>query len=75
MILFSAGSLVAQTPTVSDLSPKGLGIKWYSLSFGGTLYTGSEELVNGQHYYASQTVNCTESANRLAVRVTVTNNQ
>jgi len=67
LIVITAGSLFAQTPTVSDLSPNGGGIKWYSLSSGGTLYTGTEELVNGQHYYASQTVNGVESTARLDV--------
>ena len=66
LILFSTGSLLAQTPTVDSLTvTSGSVIRWYSASTGGTLYTGTEALVNGQHYYASQTVNGVESANRF----------
>jgi hypothetical protein len=72
-ILITAGSLVAQTPTVASLNTtSGLAIKWYSLATGGTLYTGTEALVNGQHYYGSQTVNGVESEARLDVTATVT---
>jgi hypothetical protein len=72
-LLITAGSLVAQTPTVANLTTtSGAAIKWYSAASGGTLYTGTEALVNGQHYYASQTVNGVESTTRLDVTATVT---
>ena len=72
LILFTAGSLFAQTPTVASLNTaSGSNIKWYSAATGGTLYTGTEALVNGQHYYASQTVNGRESTTRLDVTATV----
>ena len=72
LILLTVGSLFAQTPKVSDLiTTSGTAIKWYSLTTGGTLYTGSEALVNGQHYYASQTVNSVESSIRLDVIATI----
>ena len=72
-ILITAGSLVAQTPTVASLNvTSGSAIKWYSAATGGTLYNGTEALVNGQHYYGSQTVNGVESSTRLDVTATVT---
>ena len=50
LILFTAGSLLAQTPTVASLTTtSGAAIQWYSAATGGTLYTGTEALVNGQH--------------------------
>ena len=61
----------AQTPTVSSLQATGTGIKWYSAASGGTLYNGTEALVNGQTYYASQTVNGCESTTRFAVTATL----
>jgi hypothetical protein len=72
LLLLGGGSLMAQT--VSSLSATGTGIKWYSASSGGTLYTGTEPLVNGTTYYASQTVNGQESATRFAVTATVNAN-
>ena len=58
--------------TVNSLSPTGAGIKWYSAATGGVLYTGSELLVNNQHYYASQTsAGGIESSSRLDVIATV----
>jgi hypothetical protein len=52
---------------ISDLQATGSNIRWYSASTGGTLYTGADPVVNGNHYYASQTVNGVESADRLDV--------
>jgi len=66
-VLLASVSSLAQTPTISSLTATGENIKWYSASTGGTLYTGTETLVNGQTYYASQTVNGVESTTRLAV--------
>ena len=54
---------------VIDLTPSGAAYKWYNASTGGTLYTGSETLANG-NYYVSQTVNGCESS-RTLVTVTV----
>lgn len=60
--LIAAAGLMAQTPTVSGLNTSsGTAIKWYSAATGETLNTGAEALVNGQLYYASQTVNAVES--------------
>ena len=72
LILFTAGSLVAQTPTVADLTTtSGSNIKWYAASTGGSALATSTVLVNSTTYYASQTVNGVESTARLAVTATV----
>jgi hypothetical protein len=57
--------------TVSDLVANGTAIKWYDEATGGTQYSGSDALVNGTHYYASQTIGGFESATRLDVTVTI----
>jgi len=58
---FSSGS------TVASLQATGSGIRWYAAASGGTSLATSTVLVNGTHYYASQTVDCTESAGRLDI--------
>ena len=73
LILLGAGSLMGQK-TLADLTATmtpNTGIKWYTLVANGTQYTGTETLVNGTTYYASQTVNGFESTARFAVTVTV----
>ncbi len=62
---FSAGA------TVASLAATGSNIRWYSASSGGTALSTSTVLVNGTHYYATQTVDCTESLRRLDVTVTI----
>ena len=57
--------------TVASLQATGSGIRWYAASSGGTALATSTLLVNGTHYYASQTVSCTESATRLDVTANV----
>jgi len=71
----SIGITVNSRPTVANLQASGTDIKWYNASTGGTQYTSpaSTYLVNGQTYYASQTVNGVESTLRLAVLVTMSN--
>src|SRR5438067_839308 len=58
-------------PTVADLSATGSNIKWYSLISGGSALSGTTALVNGNHYYASQTVTPCEGSDRLDVTVTI----
>ena len=53
--------------TVASLQASGTSIRWYAAASGGAALATSTALVNGTHYYASQTVSCTESATRLAV--------
>ena len=73
LILITAGSLVAQTPKVASLNTtSGTAIHWYSAATGGTALDPTTPLVNGNHYYGSQTVNGVESATRLDVIATVT---
>jgi len=73
-ILLSSVSLLAQTPTISSLVVTGSGVKWYDAPTGGTQYTSpaTTNLVNGQIYYASQTVNGVESNARVAVTANLT---
>jgi len=58
------------TATVSELEATGSDIQWYSEATGGTALADSAALVTGT-YYASQTINNCESAQRAAVTVTV----
>jgi hypothetical protein len=58
--------------TVASLTPPtGSNIRWYFDATGGPALDAATVLVNGHTYHATQTVNCTESAERLAVTVTV----
>ena len=57
---------------ISDLAATGTLIKWYNTSTGGSALSSSTALVNGNHYYASQTINSRESSTRLDVAATVT---
>ena len=59
------------SPTVADLTATGTAIQWYAASSGGTALATSTSLVNGTHYYASQTVGGCESTSRFDVTVTV----
>ncbi|MEO7311657.1 MAG: FG-GAP-like repeat-containing protein [Chitinophagaceae bacterium] len=54
---------------VSNLVATGSNIKWYSA--GNVLLAATTPLANATTYYASQTVNGAESAQRLAVTVTI----
>jgi hypothetical protein len=62
---YSSGS------TVAGLSATGSNIRWYSAAAGGTALAGNTILINGTHYWATQTVSCTESATRFEVTVTL----
>jgi hypothetical protein len=62
-----AGATVAQLTTLT-----GQNIRWYDVATGGTALPSTTLLQSGTHtYYATQTIDCTESASRLAVTVTV----
>jgi uncharacterized repeat protein (TIGR01451 family)/gliding motility-associated-like protein len=61
---------LADNRKISDLTPSGTGIKWYSASTGGIPYIGTETLVTGT-YFASQSSNGCEST-RTSVGVTLT---
>lgn len=67
---------IQDNPKVSDLtanvSPAGT-ITWYVAATGGTAYTGSEPLINGNTYYASIVIGSgCESSVRLEVTVDLT---
>lgn len=57
-------------PKISDLQVTGQNIKWYDAT--GNLLSSNSLLVNGQTYYASQTVNGCESS-KTAIQVTINN--
>lgn len=58
--------------TVAALTVEnGTGIKWYATSVGGSPLAASTTLVNGNHYFASQTIGPCETTQRLDVAVTV----
>jgi len=66
---FCSGS----TPTVANLAASGTAIKWYAAATGGTALASTTALVNGTHYYATQTINGCESISRFDVTATVNN--
>ncbi|MEJ1238018.1 Ig-like domain-containing protein [Chryseolinea sp. T2] len=52
---------------LSALIVDGTDIKWYSAAVGGALLNPNVVLVDGMHYYASQTASSCESSDRLKV--------
>jgi hypothetical protein len=69
----SANQVLCAGATIAQLNASGTAINWYSNPSGGAPLPSSTPLVNGNTYYATQTVNGLESINRLAVAVTLTN--
>ncbi len=60
------------SPTVANLTATGTTIKWYAASSGGTALVTTTPVVNGAHYYASQTnASGCESSLRFDVTATV----
>jgi hypothetical protein len=70
-LILETMTLMAQVPTVANLSATGSGIKWYTTPSGGTSLDPSTPLVNAQHYWASQTINGIESPARLDVTANI----
>lgn len=58
-------------PTVANLLASGNGILWYDAASGGVSLQPSTALIDGRHYYASQTVGGCESTSRFDVTATV----
>lgn len=56
-------------PIVSNLSASGFSIKWYNTKDGDILYNGNEPLIDGNHYFSTQTIVGCEGALRLEVTV------
>jgi hypothetical protein len=69
----NATQTFCSSSTIANLTATGTAIQWYSTATGGSALTSTTALVNGTTYYASQTVNSCESANRLAVTISITN--
>jgi gliding motility-associated-like protein len=63
------------TPTVSDLSASGNAIVWYDSETSTTPLNATDNLIDGEDYWASQTdaTSGCESASRLVVTVTLIN--
>jgi gliding motility-associated-like protein len=62
----------SQNPTLATISVTGTAIKWYDALTNGSLLAETMNLVDGQTYYASQTVNNCESE-RFRVNVSIVN--
>jgi hypothetical protein len=71
-LLFIINQAGAQAPTVASLTVTGTNVKWYSTPTGGTALATSAVLVDGQHYYATQTINGRESTLRTDVVANLT---
>ena len=67
----SATQVLEDGATVADLMAMGNDVMWYSVETGGMMLSADTALVNGNTYYASQTINGCESDDRLEVTVTV----
>ncbi len=63
-----------QQAKLKNLSADGELLKWYNAPTGGSAIDPEELIANNQVYYASQTKNGCESAERLAVRVLIYQN-
>ncbi|MGY6520729.1 MAG: Ig-like domain-containing protein, partial [Mongoliitalea sp.] len=61
----------SESPTVGSLFAVGDEIRWYSSPTGGQMLSDSEQLINGQTYYATNVVDGCESSERIAVLVDV----
>ena len=59
--------------SVSGLTASGTDVQWYIVATGGEPLPTDELLTNGSVYYASQTIEGCESANRLPVTVGLLN--
>lgn len=62
------------SPTVASLTATATGILWYAASSGGSALAPSTPLVDGTHYFASQTGDGCESTSRFDVTATINPN-
>lgn len=60
---------ISQNPTLNTIVITGTNIKWYDNLTSGNILPFSTPLINGQTYYATQTLNGCESLSRLSVTV------
>ena len=61
-----------QNVTLSEIIISGSTIKWYANNTSAIILPNSTLLINGNTYYATQTINGCESVNRLAVKISLT---
>ncbi|RZK11011.1 MAG: T9SS type B sorting domain-containing protein [Flavobacterium sp.] len=62
---------VSESSTLQSINLDGTAIKWYDDPTAGNLLAPTTPLVDGQTYYASQSVNDCESLTRLAVTTVI----
>ena len=67
----TAAQSFCNAATVANLTATGTAIQWYAAATGGTALASTVALVDGTHYYASQTVSGCESLTRFDVTATV----
>lgn len=67
----TAAQTFCNAGTVADLTATGTALKWYADATGGTVLAPTVALVNGENYFASQTVDGCESLTRAGVVVTI----
>jgi gliding motility-associated-like protein len=60
-----------QKPTLANLIVSGTDIVWYDSAVNGSILPTNTNLINGQTYFASQTINNCSSANRLGIFVSI----
>jgi gliding motility-associated-like protein len=58
-------------PTIADLQTTGTNIIWYEENNSTTALSNTEPLVDGENYFATQTVNACESDERLEIIVDI----
>lgn len=63
---------IQQNAVINSIVISGQNIKWYDASTGGNLISNTSSLINGQTYYASQTINNCESL-RVPVLINIQN--
>jgi alpha-tubulin suppressor-like RCC1 family protein len=77
VILFTAAPLgeaiqtFCASATIADLQATGANVNWFAVAIGGSPLPANTPLVNGSHYYASQTLSFCESVTRLDVTVSI----
>ncbi|MDO9274988.1 MAG: choice-of-anchor L domain-containing protein, partial [Lutibacter sp.] len=64
---------ITDSHTVADLVATGNNIQWYEDATGGSVLATTVTLINGEDYYATQTIGNCESISRFKVDVTISN--
>ncbi|MDT0554859.1 gliding motility-associated C-terminal domain-containing protein [Patiriisocius hiemis] len=62
---------VVNNPTVADIQVNEGNVTWYDAPTDGTAYEDTDPLINGNSYYATQTIDGCESEERLEVTVSI----